>query len=144
MLVLTRKLQQQITVGENITITILRVSGKSVRVGIEAPRDVRVVRAELPARTNKKTSTRAARGTVRRAPLADRLALRTATLPDNERESQPLEATPPLHHHRPAPTSHESTESLRGMAPAASFTAPTSTSERLGALAARTSQWSFT
>jgi len=48
MLVLTRKLKEQIRVGNDITITILRVSGKSVRVGIEAPREVRVIRAELP------------------------------------------------------------------------------------------------
>jgi carbon storage regulator CsrA len=48
MLVLTRKLQQQIKIGEHVTVTILRVKGQTVRVGIEAPRDVRVVRGELP------------------------------------------------------------------------------------------------
>ena len=48
MLVLTRKFRDQIQIGDNITITILRVKGQSVRVGIEAPRDVRVVRSELP------------------------------------------------------------------------------------------------
>jgi carbon storage regulator CsrA len=48
MLVLTRKLQQQIKIGDHVTITILRVKGQTVRVGIEAPRDVRVVRGELP------------------------------------------------------------------------------------------------
>ncbi len=48
MLVLTRKLQEQIQVGDDITITILRVKGNTVRVGIEAPRHVRVVRGELP------------------------------------------------------------------------------------------------
>ncbi len=48
MLVLTRKLQERIRIGDNITITVLRVKGNTVRVGIEAPRDVRVVRAELP------------------------------------------------------------------------------------------------
>jgi carbon storage regulator CsrA len=48
MLVLTRKLQQQIKIGQQITVTILRVKGQTVRVGIEAPRDVRVVRGELP------------------------------------------------------------------------------------------------
>lgn len=48
MLVLTRKLQQQIKIGEQITVTILRVKGHTVRVGIEAPREVRVVRGELP------------------------------------------------------------------------------------------------
>jgi carbon storage regulator CsrA len=48
MLVLTRKLQQQIKIGDQITVTILRVKGHTVRIGIEAPRDVRVVRGELP------------------------------------------------------------------------------------------------
>lgn len=48
MLVLTRKSKQQIRVGQDVVITILRVKGQSVRVGIEAPSDVRVVRAELP------------------------------------------------------------------------------------------------
>lgn len=47
MLVLTRKATQQIQVGENIVITILQVKGNSVRVGIEAPRDIRVLRGEL-------------------------------------------------------------------------------------------------
>jgi carbon storage regulator CsrA len=49
MLVLSRKRQQQIKIGEQITVTILRVQGNTVRVGIEAPRDIRVVRGELPA-----------------------------------------------------------------------------------------------
>ncbi len=48
MLVLTRKLQQQIKIGEQITVTILKVKGNTVRVGIAAPRDVRVIRGELP------------------------------------------------------------------------------------------------
>ena len=48
MLVLTRKLQEQIRIGQDIVITILQVRGRSVRVGIEAPRNVRVLRAELP------------------------------------------------------------------------------------------------
>ena len=48
MLVLTRKLQQQVKIGDHITVTILRVKGHTVRIGIEAPRDVRVVRGELP------------------------------------------------------------------------------------------------
>ena len=48
MLVLTRKQQQQIKIGEQITVTILRVKGNTVRLGIQAPREVRVVRSELP------------------------------------------------------------------------------------------------
>lgn len=49
MLVLTRKQKETIKIGDNITITILRMKGQTVRVGIEAPRDVRVVRGELNA-----------------------------------------------------------------------------------------------
>lgn len=48
MLVLSRKLQQQIKIGDQITVTILRVKGNTVRVGIQAPRDLRVIRGELP------------------------------------------------------------------------------------------------
>ena len=48
MLVLTRKLQEKIQIADSITITVLRVKGNSVRLGIEAPRSVRVVRSELP------------------------------------------------------------------------------------------------
>ena len=47
MLVLTRKAKQQIQVGPDITITILQVKGNSVRVGIEAPRNVCVLRTEV-------------------------------------------------------------------------------------------------
>ena len=48
MLVLTRKLNEQIQIGDNITVSVLRIKGNSVRIGISAPRDVRVVRGELP------------------------------------------------------------------------------------------------
>ncbi|HEY2413743.1 MAG TPA: carbon storage regulator [Pirellulaceae bacterium] len=48
MLVLSRKQQEQIKIGDQITVTIVRVKGNTVRVGIEAPRDVRVIRGELP------------------------------------------------------------------------------------------------
>jgi carbon storage regulator CsrA len=47
MLVLTRKTEQKIQIGENITITVIRVKGQSVRIGIEAPTEVRVMRSEL-------------------------------------------------------------------------------------------------
>ncbi|HUY36238.1 MAG TPA: carbon storage regulator [Pirellulales bacterium] len=62
MLVLTRKTQQQIQFGNDIVITILQVRGQSVRVGIEAPRGVRVVRGEIasqPARAKLPLSSRA-------------------------------------------------------------------------------------
>ncbi len=47
MLVLTRKADEQILIGDDIKITLVRVRGNSVRLGIEAPRDVRIVRGEL-------------------------------------------------------------------------------------------------
>ena len=50
MLVLTRKLQERIHIGENITITVVRIKGNTVRVGIEAPGDVRVIRGEVAVR----------------------------------------------------------------------------------------------
>jgi carbon storage regulator CsrA len=49
MLVLTRKHQEKIRIGENITITILKTKGKAVRVGIEAPAEIAVIRGELVA-----------------------------------------------------------------------------------------------
>jgi carbon storage regulator CsrA len=49
MLVLTRKTTEKIQIGDSIVVTILRVKGQTVRVGIDAPREVRVIRSELPA-----------------------------------------------------------------------------------------------
>ena len=48
MLVLSRKLNQEITIGDNVTITVLKVKGNTVRLGIDAPRHVRITRGELP------------------------------------------------------------------------------------------------
>ena len=47
MLVLTRKSSQRILIGDDITVTVTRIEGGSVRLGIEAPRDVFIRRAEL-------------------------------------------------------------------------------------------------
>ena len=47
MLVLTRKMDEQIVIGDQIKLTVLRVRGNTVRIGIEAPRDIRIVRGEL-------------------------------------------------------------------------------------------------
>jgi carbon storage regulator len=49
MLVLTRKADQQILIGPNIKITIIEVKGRYVRLGIDAPQDVRIVRSEIAA-----------------------------------------------------------------------------------------------
>lgn len=47
MLVLSRKANQKIHVGENITITVLKIRGNTIQLGIEAPREVPIRRNEL-------------------------------------------------------------------------------------------------
>jgi carbon storage regulator len=49
MLVLSRRAGESVVLGEDITITILEVRGDVVRVGIDAPRSLKVHRAELLA-----------------------------------------------------------------------------------------------
>ena len=47
MLVLTRKSNQSITIGGNVVVTVLAVEGDRVSLGIQAPREVSVLRNEL-------------------------------------------------------------------------------------------------
>lgn len=47
MLVLSRKQSQRIKLGDSIVITVVRVAGDKVRLGIDAPRDMLVLRDEL-------------------------------------------------------------------------------------------------
>ncbi|GAB4098639.1 carbon storage regulator [Sinomonas halotolerans] len=47
MLVLTRKSGQSIHLGDGIVLTVQRVSGDSVRIGIEAPQSVQIRRGEV-------------------------------------------------------------------------------------------------
>ena len=47
MLVLTRKTGEKIVIGDDITITILDVRGDGIRVGIDAPRDIKIQREEV-------------------------------------------------------------------------------------------------
>ncbi len=47
MLVLTRKNDESLRIGPNVRIRVITVSGRQVRLGIEAPPEVQVVREEL-------------------------------------------------------------------------------------------------
>lgn len=49
MLVLSRKVGERILIGENITVMVVRIAGGGVRLGIEAPPEMAVVREELKA-----------------------------------------------------------------------------------------------
>ena len=52
MLVLSRKESQRIRLGDSIVVTIVKISGDKVRVGIEAPAEVLVLRDELEVRSD--------------------------------------------------------------------------------------------
>ena len=47
MLVLSRKKEEKICIGDNIVITIVEVRGGVVRIGVDAPKDIKVLRQEL-------------------------------------------------------------------------------------------------
>lgn len=50
MLVLSRKPGERIHIGNDVQITVVRIGPNNVRIGIEAPRDVNIVREELTVR----------------------------------------------------------------------------------------------
>lgn len=47
MLVLTRRTEESVVIGGNITVTVLGVEGEKVKLGIDAPREVTILRSEL-------------------------------------------------------------------------------------------------
>ena len=47
MLVLTRKCEERILIGPDIVITVIRIGGNDVKIGIDAPKDVKIVRSEI-------------------------------------------------------------------------------------------------
>jgi carbon storage regulator len=46
-LVLTRRTEESVVIGDNIIVTVLGVEGEKVKLGIDAPRDVTILRREL-------------------------------------------------------------------------------------------------
>lgn len=47
MLVLTRKIGERIRIGDDITLVVTKMAGNRVTLGIEAPKEMRIVRGEL-------------------------------------------------------------------------------------------------
>jgi len=47
MLVITRKLNESILVADNIEVTILEITKDKVRLGVDAPKEVKIIRSEL-------------------------------------------------------------------------------------------------
>ena len=56
MLVLQRKKGESIQIAENIEISVLNVNGKRVRIGIRAPAEISVIRAEIVSPTQSNSS----------------------------------------------------------------------------------------
>ena len=50
MLVLSRKVSERILIGGDVVVTVVRVQGDKVRIGVEAPDDVAIVREEIVGR----------------------------------------------------------------------------------------------
>lgn len=50
MLILTRRTGETITIGNDVTVTVLGIKGNQVRIGINAPKDVAVHREEVAER----------------------------------------------------------------------------------------------
>jgi len=90
MLVLSRKASQQIQIGRNITVTVVRVEGQKVRIGIDAPADVHIVRAEIadkpPTENDAESQTMSAKSC---SPPARRGLLQLPTEESAEEDSLP-------------------------------------------------------
>jgi carbon storage regulator len=50
MLILTRRIGESLKIGADVTVTVMAVKGTQVRIGIDAPKDVAVLREEVADR----------------------------------------------------------------------------------------------
>jgi carbon storage regulator CsrA len=87
MLVLTRKQEEQIRIGDQIVVTVLRIKGNTVKIGIDAPRSIRVIRTELPVEENAaaegaaEQSTQAADATIAPVAMVRKVGRKARTAP---------------------------------------------------------------
>lgn len=58
MLVLSRRIEESLIIGDDITITVLGISGNQVRIGIDAPKEIPVHREEVAERIKKENDER--------------------------------------------------------------------------------------
>lgn len=85
MLILSRKLGESVTIGNDILVKVVAVSGNQVRLGIEAPREIRVLREEIfNAMQEENRAAAAAPDTNRR--LGDALKRLLPNVPDKNDE----------------------------------------------------------
>jgi carbon storage regulator len=86
MLVLSRKVDQEIVIDGNIKIRVLKVKGNTIRIGIEAPRDVHIARGELEKKRDSREATN--------LPKANDLSANFSVVFDTD--SEPSERSPVL------------------------------------------------
>jgi carbon storage regulator len=67
MLVLTRKSNQSIMIGDDIEVSVLSIMGEKVRIGIQAPRNIPVFRKEVYLEIQQEKAAGATRGEVDKA-----------------------------------------------------------------------------
>jgi carbon storage regulator len=73
MLVLTRKPNQSIMIGDDVEVSVLSVVGEKVRIGIHAPQDIPVFRTEIYVEIQRESSEREPTGEDVRAVVDDAL-----------------------------------------------------------------------
>ena len=47
MLILTRKMDEKLLIGDDITISVLEIRGNQVKIGVDAPKDIAIYREEI-------------------------------------------------------------------------------------------------
>lgn len=86
MLILTRKNGQSFQIGDDIIVTVIEISGDKAKIGIDAPRDLRVLREELcqTMKSNRQAAGSVTEDTLRK--LAANLKLAEGTKQDETKE----------------------------------------------------------
>lgn len=78
MLVLSRKVGEQILIGSDVCVTVVSIKGNRITLGVDAPRNVRVDRSELAAKVASEPRTVPAAAKAERLPI-DNLAASVAS-----------------------------------------------------------------
>lgn len=79
MLVLSRKINESVLIGDSVVVTVLVIRGNAVRIGIDAPKDIQILRTELTKASRRQKSATARTKTRRPSPPV-RLDLNVTTM----------------------------------------------------------------